>query len=629
MLDLAWAMAVVLGTWALWIAALLGWGLLLRRALGGRGRWGWPGWWGQIDGDELHTCFWLGFAAVIAGLALYHLALPIDHLAMTGVLGVGLAGVIWHGRSLVATLTPRPAVALSLALVAVWLANRALGPGDAHDSGLYHYPAMAWYNAHRIVPGLGNLMPTLGMHHSGLLYAAVLDTGPWDGRAQHFVNGTLILPVVARILVAANRLLRRVGEMPAMDVYYLAITPMLAMLAFSKDIFSPTTDPALGLAGFVAIGETIRLALGRDWPRDRQRFALVTITILCALLVVLKLSTGFLALGLWIVAVAIYVRHSGRIARPQLATLAIVVAASSLLVGPWMARQVILSGYPLYPSTAIAAPVDWAVPPDRVQPLSNQIYRHVRGGLPLWISQRVQGTPVAWYGDWIDPPFESIDEIERWQWVRPWAVALPVSSFAEAVLPALAAVGALLWLGWRRRRAGGDDDEAAGVRWLKAGAGVLVVLGVAIVAWFLVAPGPRYAWPVFWPLAAMLTAAAATAGRGQASPPRRTAVALILLALALSAAVYAYRAGVEWVQRDQRPTALLWRGPGEDDGFHRVPEVEYETFTTRHGLTLYTPVTGVNCWRAPLLCAAWLPLDEDLRLRRDGELRHGFVTDRR
>ncbi|MEX2545557.1 MAG: hypothetical protein WD316_10570 [Phycisphaeraceae bacterium] len=658
MLELISAMAIVLSTWALWIATLIGWGLIVRRALGGRGRWGWPGWWGGIEGDELHTCFWLGFASVVALLQLWHLARPIDHLAMTLVLAVGIVGVIAHGRVLARALTPTPAVAATLALVALWLANRAIGPGDAHDSGLYHYATLQWQAAYPIVPGLANLMPTLALNHAGLLYATLLDLGPWHERAQHFVNGSLLLPVVARVAVAAQRLVRARSPRPALDVYYIILIPMLAGVAFSKAISSPTTDPAIGLVSFVVIAELLRLAMSTDWPQPRLRFAVVSITALCALLVCLKLSAAILALGLWIVAVALYLRRSSTpataasptSARTRVATLALVVIVSTLLVGPWMARNVILSGYAMYPSTVIAPPVDWRLPEDRLQPLTDAIHMHVKGGLALWISERVQSTPLAWYGDLIDPPYTSRDQIEGWEWVRPWAIALPVSSFVQVVLPAgVALVAGVVGLvgvlrRWRGRRTGDDEPPRPGI--LRAATGPLVVIAVALVAWFLLGPGPRYAWPMTWPLAAIVTAAAVVA-TARRSPPaadhtdavasgdlpghaisRRAAVATIAFALALVLPVYAYRAGVEWVQRDEPPWALLVQGPGDDDGFHRIPEIEYDTFTTRHGLTLATPVAGVRCWRGPLLCAAWLPLESDLRLRRPGELRYGFVTDR-
>ena len=51
--------------------------------------------------------------------------------------------------------TPRRGTIVLLLLLALWIANRAIGPGNAEDSGLYHYRAIRWATAYPVVTGIG------------------------------------------------------------------------------------------------------------------------------------------------------------------------------------------------------------------------------------------------------------------------------------------------------------------------------------------------------------------------------------------------------------------------------------------------------------------------------------------
>jgi hypothetical protein len=63
---------------------------------------------------------------------------------------------------------------LMLVVVSAWTANRAIGSGDAFDSGLYHYSIVRWNHEHPIVPGLANLLPHYAFNNSCHLFVAML-----------------------------------------------------------------------------------------------------------------------------------------------------------------------------------------------------------------------------------------------------------------------------------------------------------------------------------------------------------------------------------------------------------------------------------------------------------------------
>src|SRR5439155_14565770 len=98
-----------------------------------------------------------------------------------------------------------------LMLLAIWLANRAIGPGNAFDSGLYHYQVIRWNHEHPIMPGLGNLHPNFAYNNSCHLIDAILQAGPWEGRANHIANGLLLLMWMWTVAISAARLVRGSG----------------------------------------------------------------------------------------------------------------------------------------------------------------------------------------------------------------------------------------------------------------------------------------------------------------------------------------------------------------------------------------------------------------------------------
>jgi hypothetical protein len=89
------------------------------------------------------------------------------------------------------------------------------------------------------------------------------------------------------------------------------------------------------------------------------------------------------------------------------------------------------------------------------------------------------------------------------------------------------------------------------------------------------------------------------------------------------AALCALLVTVALVPVDRPRHHRLFVGPGPEHGFHPMPRSEVVTFVTDSGLELYVPKERGRCWDAPLPCTPYPK--PDLRLRREGDLRSGFV----
>ena len=202
----------ILATWLLAAGVLVGLGAGARASLGGRrpGDLGDLGETGGVDGFT--SCFWLGFAAVIAFLQLWNFVRPIDASAVLAVALLGAAGLLWRRRDVARWLGPllaRRGLLVAWLLVGLWVADRAAGAGDATDSGLYHYPAVAWASHFAVLPGLANLSVAQAMNNSTFLWSALFDVGPWRGRYEHVCNGVLLWAFFLPVLAGLAALLRR------------------------------------------------------------------------------------------------------------------------------------------------------------------------------------------------------------------------------------------------------------------------------------------------------------------------------------------------------------------------------------------------------------------------------------
>lgn len=657
LMNLALGMTLVLLTWAAWLSALLGLGLLAQRAMGRSLA-------STIKetveksqtGERVVLGLWMGLATLVAIVQFWNYIWPINSPLLGVVFAFGAIGLGLDGRAALGTVVSgvrgSGGVAFAVLAMLVWLANRSMGPGNAHDSGFYHFNVVRWANEHPVVPGLASLGSHLGLNSSSLLLSALLNTGPWAGRGHHVYSGLLLamLAITSFWGLARLRTQGAAGERTAsrvMPAYWVVLLVPCVMMGVSKDVSSPKTDLAPGLSLFAAGGWLIGLLrreglAGSGQPRDRA-MVYVFVAVLSATAACFKLSAGVVAAVTWLVATLVFARwpRDGSPNEVRLAAwrpIAIAVAASTLLVGSWMGRNLVMSGYPLYPSTALGLPdswIDWKTPREPMLEIARSVNKHPKGELPLFLYAGLKDSSLRWYAPLVKPPFEDHLKLQGWEWLRPWFFALPFTSAIEIVMPLGMASVLGAWLVWTRGRTRRVDANRP--RWLGVWL-VPVVIGLA--AWFVMSPGPRFGYPMAWMLIAGLVALAVE--RALAIHPERSRLLVTRLALAVVALcvpVLVHRAAMVWKIEGQREgtsalrqVPFVW--PGPDRGFHPTPTRELELFTTRWGLGVWVP-EGWNkgkgprvVWDSPLPAVAWPDPDSDLRLRREGDLSAGFRIDR-
>lgn len=562
-LSLLWAIGLTLGSWILLGSLCAGVGLLTLGTFGGK----------RVDAEELLPAFWTGLCLFIGFLQLYNFARPIDWIPMAGLGSIGVAGLWIHGRvalgnlCLAAKAYPIPSTALALALV--FLADRAIAsPGNCYDTGLYHASVVRWAVTSPVVPGLANLHFRLGFNNSIHLFGAAVTAGPWGRLAPHVVNGLIFAALTVQAAIALTRLILLPQRSDvAKSIMDALVFPPFVLMACQYEVTGFSSDGVAAAMTAVAASRIVGMTLSANGDR-RLRPEFFFVSLLLSTAVTIKLSTAPFGAAAWGLAALLTLRHERpQTARAMFRLLAVPALAAAALIAPWMVRGVILSGYPMFPSKLLAMPVTWRVPSETADALSAVILSSAR-----------HQEDVA--GGWLIP-------WAKWAFLgQPFWITVPLILIAAAAI----------FFAYVHRR--------PPMRlWLIAPC----LLGIA--AWFLIAPDPRFAFVLFWIVAATLVGAT-TVMRPFRQRVLRHTVAAATFGLAIAAVV-------------QRPPFV---GPGPDHGFHPMPKPDVEAAFTESGLKVYIPVFEDKCWDAPLPCAPFVT--PGLKLRVAENLTSGFIVER-
>jgi len=548
---------LLLEAWAGLALVSAGLGALVRRAWGAR----------TVDADGWLTAVWLGWAASVALLPVWHLVLPVDGRAGATVAALGVLGLVASGatswRVLGRGLRRHPLAVLAVVAVALWLANQCLvGPRNG-DSGSYHVPTIRWSAAYPAVPGIANLFAAFAYNQSFFLWAAMLDVGPFLHRSHHLANGFLVLLLSARVILGMARAAGPAPCRPA-DLFFALVLPGLVGLAFDLNLTSPSPDVAVFALEAIVAGELLALVAGDRPPRD----ALYGLALLAGIGVPVKLSFGGWAVSVPPLALLAVVQREGF----RLVPVIVAGVVAALAVVPWMLHGIVLSGYPLYPSTLGAAPVDWRAPLAATIAEANLI--RYWNGVPDWWHAALRDP--AWFARWL----------VTLGWLQ-WDILLPIGLAIVAAL-----TGGVAWC-FRRTPRGA---RAVPVR-------IVLPTLAALAFCFAAAPRARYGAAAYWILAAEVTVIAV----GRASAGVRRALVAVVLGLA------------SLHLRDHPP---LLRDLREFEVYAR-PDLHEVTLPT--GLTVWATGPSLCCWDGPFPCTPYP--NRALRLRRDGDLASGFAID--
>ena len=576
--DLVSPMSQVLLSWLLFFLLFSGLGMWASRLLGKSAATVW---------DWLDS-FWMGWALAIAVMQVWHLVFPVNDVILI-LFGAAAAVQLFVQRKSAAgliTRLPKDRVyLLAMALLALWMSNRALAMPVAFDTGFRDIQAVMWIDSYPIVPGLGSLFSSLAFNHSVYLYDALLDTSIWSGRSHHIATGLLLMVYLAGAVKSAVGLrnCRSEGEVRWSAVLATLTIPYLLFQTVSwSGISHFLTDTVVDVVGFVCVAYMLDFLQDRHPANGGDQYAIGRLTLL--VIVGLTIKQTFIVFGLALAATVclVWLKRGGlRHGRPRAGRLlALITLAACAVILPWMARGIVSSGYIAFPQTLGRVEVDWAIPHEQLQS-----------------RQRTMSTNTRIRGG------DQAEVLGSWNWSGPWLRKF-VSNTMPTALPSFISLGALgIYAAGRMRN--------RGIHYRSPGLLALAPLISMLVFWFFSFPEPKYVRYILWSLASISVILAIVAWPTVAWRLRVVAVQ------AIAALGLAYVALLIVVQQ-------TWPLPaGPDDGFYDHWFVPYDEFVTVSGLQLNVPSgNGTRCWQTPLPCTPYP--DPHLEERVPGDLRHGF-----
>jgi hypothetical protein len=447
------------------------------------------------------------------------------------------------------------------------------------DSWIYHFQSIRWINEYPIVPGLGNLHGRLAFNQSHFGFLALLNFFPYWNKG--YAAGGLLLLLMG-ILTAASVVLR---DIPCKKLLFILLLIVIEPMA--KYSASPSPDFAVSL--IQVVGAIYLVCVLHPSPTNtlQRESDFLVVIFMAAALCSLKLSGLVFAAALG--GVAMWAFSDTTLIRKKVLLKAFLILIFFGLAH--LARGVITSGVPLYPSTlGLFVQFDWSVPIDRIHNEAGWIYSCARTGSPCK-----------------DPALVMQD----WSWINSWWASRVPDNAKTLFLVSVAATGVTAWANFR----GGETARPTMVR-----DGLLMFpFCSAMVFWFFSAPDVRFLGRLFelmfafsmWTMICSLDrlwGGAITDWPQRFSMPRR-ALRLFDFTVFLACLMLIFCVRLFPVPRLTWPT---------------LPQAVTSQVTSESGVFIYVPLDG-SCWFNMLPCSP--SADPKLEYREplsDDPKAHGF-----
>lgn len=253
-----------------------------------------------------------------------------------------------------------------------------------YDTGLYHAQSIRWIEEYGVVKGLGNLHCRLAYNSSSFSLSALFSFSFLGIQSYHCMAGFFALLLAKVCSEIGNAWMRRkllLSDFARMAcIYYLLI--------IFDEMVSPASDYFMVLTVFYIIIRYLDLL-------EKQEASWIPYGLLCLVSVYamsLKLSAALILL-LVIKPAAMLIKEK------NLKSIISFLGLGILLIVPYLIRNVIISGWLVYPFTAIDLfSVDWKIPKGIADYDAREIQVWGRG---IYDVGRYGESVVEWFPDWL------------------------------------------------------------------------------------------------------------------------------------------------------------------------------------------------------------------------------------
>ncbi len=260
------------------------------------------------------------------------------------------------------------------------------------DTGIYHAQAIRWIETYPAVPGLGNLQSRFAYNSNWLVINAFFSFSFLGIRSFHVLPGAFILIALTYFMGGTLKLLKK--QFSISSIIKTLLIPLVFYILGSQ-ISSPGTDfPASGWTWITFLVLLEFIEKRNELQQNSVSLEEILVFIFSIYLVTVKLSTVPLLMLSGYILIK-HIRPNGKVI-VKLAILALIILA------PWFARNLILSGYWVYPVPflyAFSPNWDWKIPFDTVLNEQRVILAWAR--IPRADATSVLSMPlIKWLKEW-------------------------------------------------------------------------------------------------------------------------------------------------------------------------------------------------------------------------------------
>lgn len=267
--------------------------------------------------------------------------------------------------------------------------------GEIHyDTDLYHAQSIRWLEEYGIVPGLANLHNRFAYNSSYFPLAALFSLRWLTGVSIHGMSGYFALLLSFFCIDSVENFKK--GTIQVSD--FAVFAAFFYLMTKYDEILSPASDYATMCTIFYIVIMWLKLL-------ERQEDEDIYYILLCmagAYAVSLKLTAG-------LILILVIKPVKSLIEKKRMMTILLSICAGVLIVLPWLIRNVIISGYLLYPMSSLDLyHVDWKLPAEIVDRDAIEIKAWGKG--TIYSGQWIQ--PLScWYPNWLKSTLSGIEKI--------------------------------------------------------------------------------------------------------------------------------------------------------------------------------------------------------------------------
>ena len=353
------------------------------------------------------------------------------------------------------------------------------------DTLSYHLQSIRWFEQFSAVPGIGNIDTELGMQSLWFAAHALFRTEIPAGVFALYLNGA----VLSWFFLFICSQLHFNGTLKNCAVGLLAVMIFTLVSWTQVRLTAASASPDFIVVLYLLASAFLYL----QNPKGNRLLELMTIMFACTAIAI-KLS-AFIIAALPMVLIVTYFRRQQY--RAALRAIFLVI----FLLTPVLVKNIIATGYPLFPSSFLSMDVPWKFPSQQLNTFREYIREYAR-----WPSD---GTPVS----------------DRSSWIPGWWSLLSIAD--RLLIGWVLASIAITTFYIRKVIASIRSNEVV----------MLAVSIAGIIVWFVMAPDPRFATGYLL-LVPLVIAGVLTRAFNFSLPEIKKLFALATLLIIVSAAAY-------------------------------------------------------------------------------------------